>query len=62
MTINRNTDQDAAAYNQPDHNDRELIEAARRKRRREMRRARVEAMRDLGLVRVRGSHGGIYWE
>lgn len=26
------------------------------------RRARDQAMRDLGLVRVRGNCGGVYWE
>ena len=34
------------------------------KRRRAMlyRRERDQAMRDLGLVRVRGALGGVYWE
>jgi len=26
------------------------------------RRARDQAMRDLGLVKVRGAQGGVYWE
>lgn len=36
--------------------------AARRKRINSNRRARNDAMRSLGLVRVRGALGGVYWE
>lgn len=33
-----------------------------RERRKAKRRAREQAMRDCGLVKVRGALGGIYWE
>ena len=36
--------------------------AERRKRAREARRMRDEAMRALGLRKVRGAMGGTYWE
>lgn len=35
---------------------------AKRKARNARRRERDQAMRDLGLVRVRGALGGVYWE
>lgn len=35
---------------------------ARQKRANANRKARNQAMRDLGLVRVRGNLGGVYWE
>ena len=35
---------------------------AKRTARNKARRERNQAMRDLGLVRVRGSLGGVYWE
>ena len=31
-------------------------------KRRAQRRARDQALRDLGLVKVRGALGGVYWE
>jgi uncharacterized Zn finger protein (UPF0148 family) len=34
----------------------------RAKARRELRRLRDQAMRDIGLVKVRGAMGGTYWE
>jgi len=33
-----------------------------RKRRNKARRERDQALRDLGLVKVRGAQGGVYWE
>ena len=37
-------------------------EIEQRKRARALRRARESVLRDLGLVKVRGSMGGTYWE
>jgi len=34
----------------------------KRKRRNAARKAREQAMRDCGLVKVRGALGGVYWE
>ena len=33
-----------------------------RGKRRALKKAREQAMRDMGLVKVRGAMGGIYWE
>lgn len=38
------------------------IEKAKRDRRNRERRERNQVMRDLGLKRVRGALGGVYWE
>ena len=39
-----------------------LQEEAKRKRRNTIRRERDQAMRDIGMVKVRGALGGTYWE
>jgi uncharacterized Zn finger protein (UPF0148 family) len=36
--------------------------ALKRERARQNRRAREQALRDLGMVKVRGAMGGTYWE
>ena len=41
---------------------REERNKARRPRARENRKARESALRDSGLVKVRGVMGGVYWE
>ncbi len=38
------------------------VESTKRERRRQARAARREAYESLGLVRVRGNLGGVYWE
>jgi len=40
----------------------EKRETQNRERRNALRRARDQAMRDLGMVKVRGALGGTYWE
>lgn len=40
----------------------EMKRAEKARKARERRKAREQAMRDCGLVKVRGALGGIYWE
>ena len=42
--------------------DQELIAFAKKCRTNRMRRERDQAMRDCGLVKVKGALGGTYWE
>ena len=63
-----NNQAEQAKQNQ-DHADARLLQltdadadAARKLRRRAQRRARDEAYRSCGMVRVRGALGGVYWE
>lgn len=42
--------------------ERGVRDAEKRRKRTEDRKARDEAMRSLGLVKVRGAMGGMYWE
>ena len=40
----------------------QITEQQKREKRNRQRRAREQALRDLGLVKVRGALGGTYWE
>ena len=39
-----------------------VIKARRQDRKNKARRERDQAMRDIGMVKVRGALGGVYWE
>lgn len=53
MEQNKDDDKETTSQNK---------EQARRKRARRARKEREQALRDLGLVKVRGNLGGTYWE
>jgi hypothetical protein len=47
---------------EPNQKEVEAKKEQKRLARNKARRDRDQSMRDLGLVRVRGSLGGVYWE